>query len=547
LVFFSTLLMSVLLTIALVQVLRPLSLRLRLVDEPGERKVHSRPIPRVGGVAMAVGIFIPVVLWNYADRFVWAYLSGAAIIVAFGMADDSRGLSPRWKLVGQLAAALLVVQFGGVRIHTLGTLLPESMVIPGWFAVPLTILTIMGVTNAINLSDGLDGLAGGICLLTFCCIGYLAYLEEDFVLGLIALATAGAIFGFLRFNTYPATVFMGDTGSQLLGFTAITLSLNLTQGNTPLSPILPLILLGFPILDTLSVMAVRIAAGRSPFLADRNHFHHNLLALGFQTTESVMVIYACQSLLVLSAFLFRFHSDGLLLGGYLVFAVLVIALFTVTGRKGWRLKSSTPELRDFFGSTYLRRMKVEGRVIRSLFRMLEIGLPVLLVVTCLLPGTLPWGVAPGAAAVLVLILAVWRFRKDRLGDVVRVTLYLLIPFIVYKSTTARVAWVGGAALLAYSLSFGALALLDIAVSKLSKRKDGFKSTPLDFLIVFLAVVVPNLPEQNLQAYSMGLVAAKTIVFYFSFEVLMAEQRGRQESMAAGTVAALAVLIVKGWV
>ncbi|HEX7628855.1 MAG TPA: MraY family glycosyltransferase [Candidatus Methylomirabilis sp.] len=540
-------LLSVLLTIAMVPVFSTLAVRWQLVDLPGARKVHSGPISRVGGIAMAVGIFVPVLLWNYADRFVWAYLSGAAIIVAFGMADDSRDLSPKWKLVGQLAAALLVVYFGGVRIHTLGSLLPESMLIPAWFAVPFTVLAIMGVTNAINLSDGLDGLAGGICLLTFCCIGYLAYLEEDFVLGLIALATAGAIFGFLRFNTYPASVFMGDTGSQLLGFTAITLSLDLTQGNTPLSPMLPLILLGFPILDTLSVMAVRIAAGRSPFLADRNHFHHNLLALGFQQTESVMVIYAVQSLLVVSAFLFRFHSDGLLLGGYLAFSVLVIALFTVAGRRGWRFREPTTELRDFFGSSYLRGMKVEGKAVRTLFRVLEFGLPVLLVFTCLLPADLPAYVAPGAALFLALILAVWWFRKDRLGDVVRMALYLLIPFVVYASTNQRVAWVGGTALLVYRLSFGALALLDIAVSKLSKRKDGFKSTPLDFLIVFLAVVVPNLPEQNLRAYSMGLIAAKTIVFYFSFEVLMAEQRGRHEVLAAGTVAALAVLIVKGLV
>ena len=129
---------------------------------------------------------------------------------------------------------------------------------------------------------------------------------------------------------------------------------------------------------------------------------------------------------------------------------------------------------------------------------------------------MPGYATPGAALFLALILAVWRFRKDKLGDVVRVALFLVIPFVVYQSTNGRVAWVGGTALLVYRLSFGALALLDIAVSKLSKRKEGFKSTPLDFLIVFLAVVVPNLPEQNLRAYSMGLIAAKTIVFYFSF-------------------------------
>jgi UDP-GlcNAc:undecaprenyl-phosphate GlcNAc-1-phosphate transferase len=172
-------------------------------------------------------------------------------------------------------------------VRTLGALLPDGALLPAWVAVPLTVVAIIGVTNAINLADGLDGLAGGISLLSFCCIGYLAYLEGDISVGLAALAFIGAIFGFLRFNTHPATIFMGDTGSQLLGFAAITLSLALTQRQTALSPLLPLILLGFPVLDTLTVMITRILRKRSPFSADRNHFHHNLLDLGFRHPESV--------------------------------------------------------------------------------------------------------------------------------------------------------------------------------------------------------------------------------------------------------------------
>ena len=192
--------------------------------------------------------------------------------------------------------------------------------------------------------------------------------------GLIALALVGAIFGFLRFNTYPATVFMGDTGSQLLGFSAITLSLDLTQGNTPLSPVLPLILLGFPVLDTLTVMAIRIATGRSPFLADRNHFHHNLMALGLRHTESVTVIYAGQTALVFAAFLLRFHSDWLLLSGYLVFSITTVVLLSVAGRNGWHEK--LVDVTELGSSVfrYLQDVKIEGIAIRYAFPVLEAGL-----------------------------------------------------------------------------------------------------------------------------------------------------------------------------
>jgi len=404
----------------------------------------------------------------------------------------------------------------------------------------------VGVTNAINLADGLDGLAGGICLLIFACIGYLAWLEEDIVIGLVALALAGSIFGFLRFNTYPATVFMGDTGSQLLGFSAVTLSLNLTQGNTPLSPMVPLILLGLPVLDTVSVMAIRISKRRSPFSADMNHIHHNLMALGLQQGESVVTIYILQMFLVASAFLFRFHSDWLLLGGYLVFSFATILFFTVANGAKWIRRPVEPP-RDYFGSRFLRRMKTEGTGIRKLFPALEFGLPLLLVVTCLVPSRLPGYVSWCALAFFGLILAARFFWKERVGDLLRLTMYLAIPIVVYGGTIAPADWMKGVPLRFYNAVFVLLALLDISVSKLSKRREGFKSTPLDFLIVVIAVLVANLPEQGLQAYNLGLVAAKIIILYFSYEVLMAEIRMGFDRVMVGTLAALAVVFLKGFV
>ncbi|MGE5248412.1 MAG: glycosyltransferase family 4 protein [Verrucomicrobiota bacterium] len=543
-VFLSTLLLSVLITIALVPGLSAVAMRLRIVDVPDERKVHKRPIPRIGGVAMAVGAFVPVLLWNFGDAFVRSYLAGAAVVVAFGILDDFRGLNPRWKFLGQFAAAVAIVLLGGVRIRTLGMLLPGSLELPSWAAVPLTILVIVGVTNAVNLADGLDGLAGGICLLIFSTIGYLAWLEGDVVIAIVCLALAGAIFGFLRYNTRPASVFMGDTGSQLLGFSAITLSLGLTQGNTALSPVLPLLLLGIPVLDTLSVMILRLARRQSPFAADKNHIHHHLMSLGLHHGESVIVIYTCQALLVVAAYMLRFHSDWLLLGGYLGFSVAGVFLLSVAGRNGWHAKheSFVPMFPAF---RYLKDVKLKGNAIRAIFPILRFGLPLLLIATCLLPSDLPPYAPYLALGLAGMIAMVWVIRRNRLGEALRLTIYLFIPFAVYESSRAPSDWVLGVPLRLYHGFYFLLAMLVILVSKLSLRREGFRSTPLDFLIFFLALVVPNLPEANIQAYQLGKVAAKIVILYFSYEVLVGELRGNFGGLAVGTAAALFALLVRG--
>jgi UDP-GlcNAc:undecaprenyl-phosphate/decaprenyl-phosphate GlcNAc-1-phosphate transferase len=540
--FLFTLFLSVLLTVALVPLLRRCAYRCNVLDLPDDRKVHVTPIPRVGGAAMAVGVLVSVVLWNFSSTFMRAFLAATVVLVVFGLADDYRSLSPKAKFAGQLIAAGIVVWFGDLQIMNLGALLPDGVRLSPWLAIPLTIVAIVGVTNAINLADGLDGLAGGICLLSFSCIGYLAYLDGAASIGLAALAFIGAIFGFLRFNTHPASIFMGDTGSQLLGFAAITLSLSLTQRDTALSPLLPLILLGFPVLDTLTVMITRIVKGRSPFSADKNHFHHNLLALGFRHPESVLVIYLMQTLLVLSAIVFRFYTEWLLLGGYLLFSFIILTLFAMARRHGWQIRRF--DLLDVVIVGELRRLRDEGIIIRVLFRSFRLLVPALLLMTCAMTGEFPVYLRFAAPLCAVVLLLFWFLRDDRLGLVLRPILYLHIPFAVYLSETNPAPWVSASWKLAQNSLFGLCTLCIVLVSRFTRRKEGFKSNPFDFLILFLVAVCPNLPVLQLQEYHLGMIAAKVIILYFSYEVLLSELRCNFAGPARMTLLAL-VLVTLG--
>ncbi|ABB31739.1 Glycosyl transferase, family 4, conserved region [Geobacter metallireducens RCH3] len=540
----ATLILAMLLTVMLIPVVSALAVRFHAVDMPNERKVHLRPIPRIGGVAMALGAFVPIMVWNFADGFVRAYLIGASILVATGLVDDLYELSPRVKFSGQFAAAAVALFMGGVKIDSLGTLLPESTALPELIAIPLTILAIVGVTNAVNMADGLDGLAGGICLLIFCAIGYLAFLDGNVSIGLVALAMAGVIFGFLRFNTHPASIFMGDAGSQFLGFSAVTLALGLTQESDSLSPLLPLLLLGLPVLDTLTVMAIRASQGRSIFSADRNHIHHSLMQMGLRHPESVLVIYVVQALLVLAAVMLRFQSDVIILAGYLGFSVVVAGSFAYARRTGFTIRRF--DILDVVIVGGLRRVKGEGGVIRLAFRCFELGVPALLLVSCLRPVRVPEYVSVAAPALLLLLALVRIFRPAWSGGAIRVIIYILVPFVVYYGDTGAGSRFGSMGERLYGVMFGILALLIPVISKFSRRSEGFRSTPLDLLVIMLAVAVTGLPVQSLQPYRLGLMAAKIIILYFGFEVLMAELRGKYGRLSGWTAAALVALVTINW-
>jgi UDP-GlcNAc:undecaprenyl-phosphate GlcNAc-1-phosphate transferase len=546
--YLSTLLISMFITMALIPILRTAAVRLHAgLDEPEPRKVHASPVPKVGGLAMAVGALVPVLFVVDGGGLVNSVLIGALILVVFGLADDLKTLSWKAKFAGQIAAALVVVLYGRLTICFLGAWLPEGMLLPDAVAVPLTVLVIVGVTNAINLSDGLDGLAGGTSLLVFGCIGLLAFTSAEFpdqgFVVLLCAAVAGAIIGFLRFNTFPATVFMGDTGSQLLGFLAITLALGVTQRGRLLSPLLPLLLLGFPVLDTLTVMAERMAAGRSPFQPDKNHFHHKLLRLGLFHTESVVAIYGITAALTTAAYLLRYHSDWLLLALYAGFSAAVVAAFAAAERRGFRFERT-----GFFDIKVKGRLKIlkeKNLLMRTCFPPVEWGVPLLFLAAALVPAGVPGYFAALCAGFAAAIAFCQFFRRDVVESALRMAFYLTVPLVLYMGRAEPVEGIPPPLLAGYNLVFGALALFTVLTLKFTRRKKGFKATPMDFLILLIALVVPHLPVPALAAARMGELAVKILVLFFGFEVLLGELRGATGRLTVGVAAGLAVLAARG--
>ncbi len=544
--YFSTLLISVFITVSLIPLMTRLAARFQMVDFPDPRKIHTIPVPRIGGLAMALGVSVPIILWSAADDFLIAYLIGAGVLVLFGLVDDIKGLGHKAKFTGQIVAALVAVLYGGVRIDSLGTLLPDGLQLPEWFAKSLSVVAVVGVTNAINLADGLDGLAGGISLLSFCVIGYLAYLVGSNSVVLLSLSLAGAIFGFLRFNSHPASLFMGDTGSQLLGFSAIVLALKITQGDTPLSPVLPLIILGFPVLDTLTVMAERIREGRPLFYADKNHFHHRLIRLGLSHAEAVFAIYVIQAMMTVTAILFKYQSDWLLLAGYMAFSVVTISVFAAADRNAVRYKRS--RVIEYAIKGKFRTIRDNNWIIRISFGVSKLMIPLLLIFSCFLPSRVPTYAAVMSSCSVVFVMGTFMFfKKKYLGGCLRLVLYLTVPIVLYLAEEGRAVWMNDDLLLLYRLCFGIVALLVILTVRVTRRKKGFSVSTMDFLIIFIALVVPTLAGQLVRSNNLGPLAVEIIVFFFGYEVLINEVREKFNVLVISTMAVAVVLVVRGFV
>ncbi len=339
--FFYTYFGSALLAVLLMPWVIRLARRIGAVDQPGLRGVHQRPTPRIGGVAIFLSAMCSIVAVLVLDsplgeasrnapRHLAAVLCSSTLMFLVGLADDLKDMSARRKLLAELLIAGLLC-CAGVRVSSIALTHQWVLHLGGWGWL-LTVVWIVGITNAVNLSDGLDGLAAGVCAIACGVIVIFALRSGQTVLAIFMLALLGSLCGFLIFNFNPARIFMGDSGSLFLGFTIGACSVMCVAKSAALVGLaLPALTLGIPIFDTLFSALRRFLEDRSIFAPDRSHFHHRLLELGLQQRYAVILIYLA-TLLAAGLGLFMLVRDDL--GSLAIFGcvlLLIVLLFRVVG------------------------------------------------------------------------------------------------------------------------------------------------------------------------------------------------------------------------
>ena len=313
-------------SILLTPLVKRLAFRIGAVDAPNYRKVHARIMPRLGGLAIygafIIGFFFLKFMTGFESPYMYAILIAATIIVITGVVDDMREISAKAKLVGQVLAACIVVFGGGIQINEIN--LPFGGEIAfGWLSIPLTILWIVGITNAINLIDGLDGLAAGVSTIALITLAAMAMSMGNGIVIAMASILAASTIGFLFYNFHPAKIFMGDTGALFLGFMISVFALLGFKNVTVIALIIPVIMLGVPISDTFFAIVRRLRMKQKWSDPDKSHLHHRLLDLGFSHRQTVLLIYAIAIMFGIAAIIF---SMATVWGAILLVAVILVVI-----------------------------------------------------------------------------------------------------------------------------------------------------------------------------------------------------------------------------
>lgn len=322
------LLVSFILCVCLVPLSKVVARHIGAIDIPNERKVHNKPMPRLGGLAIFLTFLFGYILFGYVNEQMISVLIGGFIIILLGICDDIKPIRARYKLIVQIIASCVVVFYGNIVLSNISVL--GFSLYFGWWSYPLTIFFILAIINAINLIDGLDGLCSGTSAIFFASIIVIAILLDrlyglDVLLCVIML---GACLGFLVYNKPPASIFLGDTGSTFLGFIIAIIALLGYKTATFTSLFIPIIVLLLPILDTVFAMIRRFLKGEGIGVPDKEHLHHQILKVSKSTKKTVLMMYGIDLLCALISILYALGYNKIAIVLYLVlFGIILFIIY----------------------------------------------------------------------------------------------------------------------------------------------------------------------------------------------------------------------------
>ncbi len=512
-----------------------------MIDKPDPRKIHAAPVPRIGGWGIVFGTLIPVALVVPLEPLIQSFLIGGLILFITGAWDDAKEIGHFTKFAGQLIAAGVVVIYGDLWIAHAPYAGIED--VSPLFGKPFTFFAMVGMMNAINHSDGLDGLAAGESMLSLIVIAFLAFVGGDGTIAiLIACATMGGVLGFLRYNTHPAQVFMGDTGSQFLGFTLAFLAIYLTQVCHPaLSPALPLLMLGLPIVDILAVLFLRIRQKMNWFKATRNHIHHRLLDRGFNHYESVIIIYTIQAILVSSAIFMRYEGDWWVTAWYLLVCGLVFVLLVAAERTEWFAHQGNEE--SLVNQT-ISILKTKGIITVAPVRLVMFLVPLFVAVTPLLVTTVPRDFGIVSSVMFVVFFFELIFGKNGDSITARAAISVVAIFAAYLSVNYAPENIANFEIA--RVFYFALLAIAIAIAVRFSKKISFRVTPTDYLIVFGLLTIAFFANEQFIARDTSVLLIEAVILLYGCQLLIEQRGGRWNVLNLATLSALAVLGGRGF-
>jgi UDP-GlcNAc:undecaprenyl-phosphate GlcNAc-1-phosphate transferase len=519
-----------------------LSIKVGGVDMPDqERKIHDKAIPRIGGIAILCGLLISVMLFCTTSPFLSGLVTGGLIIFFVGFIDDLRNLTPFQKLAGQIIGASVGVIISQNHLKTLGNLFSQGSIDlhPG-IAIPFTIFCIVGLINSLNMIDGLDGLAGGVSAIACLALAILALETGALQVFLVTVALLGAVIGFLAHNSYPARIFMGDAGSNLLGFTLGMLAVRLLDVSPGISPVAILIILSVPVFDTLYVIVRRLVSGRPVMSPDRAHLHHRLLDIGLGHKASVLAVYGWTYLMAAVAVLSYDASDSSLslfiLVAIAIFYLLLSAIPKCWSVNNYQVSTDMP----FLKTSWSEAMERFCRRLLLLARYLVVIILAITVTVDLEPNLY---FATTAAVLLCSLLLGIAFNFTWSNHLLLATLYLTGVYLIFEAENfGRSATLWNFSVLTLSAYlFAVIGLLVGIKIFIRKRYNILMNSALEFSVLLAVIFVPLMPDQIAATYHLLTVAGKSIILFVAYKLFLISNDARRNRVVI--MASLLALIV----